>query len=280
MAQKVFEDKEFHGSVRFFGVTVIDTVGSLAISGGLTINDDLIVKTGDIIIDALEKLYLDGGANTYLTEASADQIDVVLGGVIKQSMKADYTVFGLNTNYPAVMNELPSSTNPVFIPAVGDQTTGIGSSGSGVLNLIASAINMLTANSAGITMPKGYQTSSQQVEPTNSDGSSNTILPNTRNVEVIAPENDANDWILLPDITIVPIGHQIIIACNGASAFELRTTPASNTLLNSINADGDALEYACIDEEIITVTKLSNADGWVATGTDNVGAITTPVIPD
>ena len=59
----------------------------------------------------------------------------------------------------------------------------------------------------------------------------------------------------------------------------MRTPALSDTKINTVDSDGGAKEYLCTDTEVISVTKVSTADGWVATAQSALGAIVTPVVP-
>lgn len=109
-------------------------------------------------------------------------------------------------------------------------------------------------------------------------GSDNLILPGVTNVDVGAVVNDANDWLTLPAISSVPIGHTIRIACNAGGNFELRTPASSNTKINDVDADGSQ-EYLCTDTDVVIVTKRTTT-GWVAQSITKLGAVRTAVVPD
>lgn len=109
--------------------------------------------------------------------------------------------------------------------------------------------------------------------------SNNGIPPGVKVVEVGAVTNDANDWITLPDIADVPVGHEITILCNAGGNFELRTPAASGTKINNQDCDGTK-EYLCTDTEIVKVVKLNNTTGWVAWAFTALGAKAAAVVPD
>lgn len=96
------------------------------------------------------------------------------------------------------------------------------------------------------------------------DGALNTIPNGAIKVVVGAVTNDANDWILLPSLANVPIGHKIILICNAGSNFELRTPAASNQLINGVDCDGGSDEFQCYDEFVYEIVKVSDTDGWYA----------------
>ena len=64
------------------GATTIATADSDGAAGHLTLDPDgdLIVSGADVKIDATQKLYLDGGSNSYIYEEAADTITLVAGG--------------------------------------------------------------------------------------------------------------------------------------------------------------------------------------------------------
>ena len=45
-----------------------------------TFTSNLVVSSSDILIDALQKIYLDGGTDTYIHEVAANQVEIVGGG--------------------------------------------------------------------------------------------------------------------------------------------------------------------------------------------------------
>ncbi len=107
----------------------------------------------------------------------------------------------------------------------------------------------------------------------------NAIPPSAKVVVVGAVTNDANDWIILPSLASVPIGHSITILCSAGGNFELRTPASSNEEINSEDCDGTK-EYLCTDTEILHVTKINNTIGWEAHSFSAIGAKTTAVVPD
>lgn len=119
----------------------------------------------------------------------------------------------------------------------------------------------------------------QSVTPDDAQGTINTILPGVQAVEVGAVTNNANDFIVLPALDTVPVGWQINIACNAGGGFEMRTPADSDEPINNVNCDGTQ-EYACTDDQLIRVYKVSNTDGWVASALTNLGAVATAVVPD
>lgn len=109
-------------------------------------------------------------------------------------------------------------------------------------------------------------------------GSANLILPGVTQVVAGANVNDANDWLTLPAIASVPLGHTIVICCNAGANFELRTPASSNTKINDVDADGTQ-EYLCTDTDVVVVRKATTT-GWVAQSITKLGAVRTAVVPD
>ena len=66
------------------GATSLVTTDAGGATGHLTLDPDgdLICSGCDAKMDATKKLYLDGGTDTYLTETSADSLQIVVGGDI------------------------------------------------------------------------------------------------------------------------------------------------------------------------------------------------------
>lgn len=114
--------------------------------------------------------------------------------------------------------------------------------------------------------------------PNSSAGAGNEIPVWAKSVAVGAPANNADDFVVLPAIASVPIGHAITIACNGGSNFELRTPASSNTKINDVDADGTQ-EHLCTDTDLIIVRKHTTT-GWVAQSLTKLGAVRTAVVPD
>ncbi len=111
-------------------------------------------------------------------------------------------------------------------------------------------------------------------------GSGSTILEGTRSCSVVGTTTNANDWIVLPTVADVPVGHCITIVCStGVTNFELRTPATSAEEINSEDCDGTK-EYLCTDTEIIYVTKISDTIGWMANAYTAIGAVATAVVPD
>lgn len=110
------------------------------------------------------------------------------------------------------------------------------------------------------------------------NSATNSIPPSVRVANVTGVVTDANDWITLPDIADVPIGHQIVVLANAGANFEMRTPASSNTKINDIDSDGSQ-EYLVTDTHIVYITKRTTT-GWAAWSQTKLGAVVTAVIPD
>ena len=118
----------------------------------------------------------------------------------------------------------------------------------------------------------------QSVKPDAVSGARATIQPGAKSVTVEAVTNDANDWIVLPSLASVPLGHQIAILASAGGDFELRTPASSNEKINDVDSDGTQ-EYLCTDTDTILITKRTST-GWVAQSITKLGAVRTAVVPD
>lgn len=125
----------------------------------------------------------------------------------------------------------------------------------------------------------GIHLKSVKVNPDAVSSATASIPASAVSVTVGAVVNDANDWIVLPPIASVPVGHTITIACNAGGNFEMRTPASSNTKINDIDSDGTQ-EYLCTDTDTILVTSRGTTAGWVAVSLTKLGAVRTAVIPD
>lgn len=107
----------------------------------------------------------------------------------------------------------------------------------------------------------------------------NVIPPRVKVVEVTGVTNDANDWIVLPSLADVPIGHEIMVIGSAGANFEVRTPASSAEEINSEDCDGTK-EYLFTDTQIHYFKKIDNTIGWMAHGFTAIGAVATAVIPD
>ncbi len=107
----------------------------------------------------------------------------------------------------------------------------------------------------------------------------NVIPPRCKVVEVTGVANDANDWIVLPSLADVPIGHEIMVIGSAGANFEVRTPAASAEEINSEDCDGTK-EYLFTDTQIHYFKKIDNTIGWMGHGFSAIGAVVTAVVPD
>jgi hypothetical protein len=128
-----------------------------------------------------------------------------------------------------------------------------------------------------VTLSLGYVSTALSLTPDAVSGAAITV--GVTNVDVGAVTTDANDWIVLPAIANVPVGHTIHIACNAGGNFEMRTPASSDTKINTVDSDGTQ-EYLCVDAEVVVVTKVSDTDGWAAYDIPALGGVGTATIPD
>lgn len=110
------------------------------------------------------------------------------------------------------------------------------------------------------------------------NGAAATMTAGLTQYSVGTVTNDANDWVTLPAIASVGIGHTIIMACNAGGNFELRTPASSNTTINGQDSDGTK-EYLCTDTDTVIIRKQSTTN-WIAQSITNLGAVRTAVVPD
>lgn len=126
---------------------------------------------------------------------------------------------------------------------------------------------------------QGLEMRAKVLTADSSASSSNSIAPGVVSVEVSGVTTDANDFIVLPALADVPVGHQVRIACNAGSNFELRTPATSGEKINTVDSDGTA-EYLCVDAEVVVLTKVSTTDGWSAFDIPALGGVGTATVPD
>jgi hypothetical protein len=120
----------------------------------------------------------------------------------------------------------------------------------------------------------------QDVTPDDAEGAAiNVILPGVTAVAVGANVNGVDDFIVLPALASVPVGHCITVVSN-AAGHEVRTPAESDEEINSENSDGTK-EYAiAAGGEIHRFTKIDNTVGWMGQGFTAIGAVVTAVVPD
>lgn len=125
---------------------------------------------------------------------------------------------------------------------------------------------------------QGIHMSAQELTANNANSITNTIVAGRVSAVVKAVTNDANDWITLPSLASVKIGHTIRIYAGASSNFELRTPASSNEKINDVDSDGSQ-EYLVTDTDTVIVTKISST-AWIAQSITKLGAVRTAVVPD
>lgn len=145
-------------------------------------------------------------------------------------------------------------------------------------NALVDVVNELEPTD-GILVVDGVKATAQAVNPAADGLSGSTILPGVTSVDVGAVVNGVTDYITLPALADVPVGHTITILCNAGGAFEMRTPAASAEEINSEDCDGTK-EYLMTDTQIVNVVKISDTIGWMAHGYSAIGAVVAAVVPD
>ena len=155
-------------------------------------------------------------------------------------------------------------------------------SASGTL-VVGQAMEEATANNdvievlryADASPPFGVQT----LTANSSAVAGNTVLPGINAVYVDNVTNDANDFIVLPALSSVPIGWAVTVIGQAGANFEVRTPATSGEEINSEDCDGTK-EYLFTDTQIHVFRKIDNTIGWMGQGYTAIGAVVTAVVPD
>lgn len=277
----------------------ITVIGDPVQKEGLNVLGPLYIN-GTKVIDTNGKLLESAGIEI----ADGDTFDDTNGNEV-----IEFTIVASAVNHIGFVNAA-TGNNP-RIRAEGEADTGItfdNSEGEEILVLdsVASSVNhvqisssatgnapsvaavgddanidlILSAKGTGVvTTDSGLTLVEQSVTPNNDNGAGSTIKAGMTAVDVGAVTNDANDWITLPSLSSVPVGHEILIACNAGGNFELRTPTTSNEKINNVDSDGTQ-EYLCTDTDTVRVWKVSDTQGWAAMSITNLGAVRTAVVPD
>jgi len=276
--------------------TVAGATGNTVVGGTLTCNGNLSLSAG---FDLLGSATSDITINTDKFTVAGATGNTVIAGTLTQDGAATFSAavtvgvdntgydvkfFGATASKFMVWDE--SADDLILADAVGLQLGGDESTADGFKVEFDGTdtldINALTAGdhiAVGDTTSTGFTVAAQSVTPNNDDGAASTINVGVTAVDVGAVTNDVNDWITLPALSTVPIGHMIHIACNAAGNFELRTPSGSNEKINTVDSDGTA-ELLMIDTEMVQVVKVSNADGWIARSFTALGATNGALTPD
>ncbi len=122
-------------------IFVVDTVDGVVAFGGAA------PVTGNRITLPLEDEdgtptigFGDGDSGIY--ESADDTLKFVTAGVQRFAVNSNGITATVNAGVSGfgIMNEIASATNPTLVPRIPDFSTGVGSSGSSVLNLIAGGV--------------------------------------------------------------------------------------------------------------------------------------------
>src|SRR3990167_7337782 len=76
------------------------------------------------------------------------------------------------------------------------------------------------------------------VQADDAESITNYIPPIYQSVVVSAVVNNGDDFIVLPNISEIPIGWKIVILNDTDSEIELRTPASSGTKINDVDSDG------------------------------------------
>lgn len=109
-------------------------------------------------------------------------------------------------------------------------------------------------------------------------GSSNLILPGVIQVAAQANVNGVTDWLTLPALASVPVGHTVTVVCN-AAGHKVRTPASSTQKINNVNSDGTASYTVPAGSQVHVFRKIDNTIGWVAQGFTALGAVVAAIVP-
>jgi hypothetical protein len=154
-----------------------------------------------------------------------------------------------------------------------------GTGGADIMVITTTNGSEAVAFTPKVTCANGLVVAAVSVTPAADSGAGSLIPVGAVAVDVQAVTNDADDWIVLPAIAGVAVGHTIRIACNAGTNFELRTPAESSTKINNVDSAGTQ-EYLCTDTDIVEVTKISDTDGWTAVSRPIAGGVRAAVTPD
>jgi len=123
------------------GATTISTVDDDAAAAHLTLDPDgdLIVSGADVKIDATQKLYLDGGGNTYISESTGDAITFTVGGLdmltLAETVVGDYAKFDCGVGFDQKEPTYDATDTNVLFDSGNKQFLTFGSGNIADLNL-------------------------------------------------------------------------------------------------------------------------------------------------
>lgn len=120
----------------------------------------------------------------------------------------------------------------------------------------------------------------ETLTPDDAEGAGvNVVDPAVTQVAVGANVNGVDDFIVLPALADVPVGHTITV-CSNAAGHEVRTPATSGEKINNQDCDGTK-EYAiAAGSQVHIFRKISTSVGWMGQGFTAIGAVVTAVVPD
>jgi|SRR3989344_5991260 len=188
------------------------------------------------------------------------------------STAGSYFTYGIDFNTTTIDSYQPVSFGTADIRLVNGETIDNTTNGTVAVTGALSASGLVTAS-------LGISSTAQTVTPDADSDAGSTITAGVTAVDVAAVTTNADDWIVLPAIAGVPVGHTIYIACTAGGNFEVRTPATSNTKINNEDSDGTK-EYLCTDTDLLRITSMGATQGWVAQSITVLGAVRTAVVPD
>jgi hypothetical protein len=104
------------------------------------------------------------------------------------------------------------------------------------------------------------------------DGAGSAVSRHNKHVEVTGVTTDSSDWIRLPSTTLVGNAHNVVVSCNAASGFKIRS--ATSETINGVVAD--LTGYDATDGSLVSLTKVNG--GWIAVPTSSDGSVGEAVV--
>ncbi len=131
-----------------------------------------------------------------------------------------------------------------------------------------------------VSFEAGLKSKAVTLTPDDSEGYGvNIIQAGITNVNVSTVVNGVTDFIVLPAVANVPVGHMIRVASNAGGAYEIRTPASSAEEINGVDCDGTQ-EYLAVDTEVHVFVKVSDTDDWVAYDIPAAGGVGAATVPD
>ena len=131
----------FNISVGAEGATTISTVDADTAAAHLTLDPDgdLIVSGADVKMNSTQKLYLDGGSNTYISESNPDTITFTAGGLdmltLSNTVVGDYAKFDCGVGFDQKEPTYNATDTNVLFDSGNKQFLTFGSGNIADLNL-------------------------------------------------------------------------------------------------------------------------------------------------